>query len=207
MFRSGRAMLTNHLEQEPEAHPGVVGELGMRSKLACPLEVDGNRRGVVEAVCTRPDAFREADLRFLEAAVGWVGLVLHRAELVERIAAEARREGRRQLVAQVFERLTPRQREIAALLAEGLSNRQVAQRLHLTEGTVANHVEHILQRLGAHNRAQAAALAAEYGSAIREDEAAAPADAARAPAPASAPVRARRRGSTPGRARRCAVVS
>ncbi|MCA1644152.1 MAG: LuxR C-terminal-related transcriptional regulator [Chloroflexi bacterium] len=43
--------------------------------------------------------------------------------------------------------LTPRQREIAGLLARGLPNANIAQQLVLTTGTVANHVASILQRL------------------------------------------------------------
>lgn len=54
-------------------------------------------------------------------------------------------------------RLTRRQFEVAGLIAEGLTNAQIAQRLVLTTGTVGNHVEHILRRLGMSNRAQVAA--------------------------------------------------
>jgi len=53
--------------------------------------------------------------------------------------------------------LTRRQLEVARLIAEGLTNDQIARRLVLTSGTVGNHVEHILRRLGMRNRAQVAA--------------------------------------------------
>ena len=62
-----------------------------------------------------------------------------------------------------LERLTPRQREIARLIALGYTNRQIAARLVLEEGSVANHVAHILERLGTANRAQVAAWAAMHG--------------------------------------------
>ena len=62
-----------------------------------------------------------------------------------------------------LERLTPRQREIAGLIALGYTNRQIAARLVLEEGSVANHVAHILERLGTANRAQVAAWAAMHG--------------------------------------------
>ena len=52
--------------------------------------------------------------------------------------------------------LTSRQAEIAALIADGLTNVQIADRLVLTHGTVGNHVAHILRRLGVKNRAQVA---------------------------------------------------
>ncbi|MFC4057616.1 response regulator [Planomonospora corallina] len=59
--------------------------------------------------------------------------------------------------------LTPREREVLALLGAGLSNAQIARRLHLVEGTVKAHVSAILTRLGARNRVQAAIRAYEAG--------------------------------------------
>jgi DNA-binding NarL/FixJ family response regulator len=54
-------------------------------------------------------------------------------------------------------RLTPRQHEIAALIEEGLSNKQIAQRLSIEVATVKNHVHSILDKLGVEGRAAAAA--------------------------------------------------
>ena len=59
--------------------------------------------------------------------------------------------------------LTPRQVEVAALIADGLTNRQIAAELVLTKGTVANHVEHILNKLSCHSRAQVAVWAVREG--------------------------------------------
>jgi DNA-binding NarL/FixJ family response regulator len=59
--------------------------------------------------------------------------------------------------------LTPREQEVLALVGEGLSNRDIAGRLHLSEGTVKGHVSAILLGLGARNRVQAAILAYEAG--------------------------------------------
>jgi DNA-binding NarL/FixJ family response regulator len=53
--------------------------------------------------------------------------------------------------------LTPREQEVAALIAEGMSNRQIAARLHLSERTVENHVAHILTKLAFDSRARVAA--------------------------------------------------
>jgi len=61
------------------------------------------------------------------------------------------------------DRLTAREREILALLAEGLANRAIAERLGITERTVKFHVAEILARLGASNRAQAVAIAKARG--------------------------------------------
>jgi len=54
------------------------------------------------------------------------------------------------------ELLTPREREVARLLTQGLSNRQIALRLAISVGTARAHVEHILLKLGFHSRTQVA---------------------------------------------------
>ncbi|MDF2976503.1 MAG: LuxR family transcriptional regulator [Actinomycetospora sp.] len=54
--------------------------------------------------------------------------------------------------------LTPREHEILAVLAEGLSNREIAQRLFISERTVAVHVSRVLTKTGTRSRTQAAAL-------------------------------------------------
>ena len=59
--------------------------------------------------------------------------------------------------------LSPREREVAALLAHGLSNRQIAERLLITDRTVAAHVEHILGKLAYASRHQVGAWADEHG--------------------------------------------
>jgi ATP/maltotriose-dependent transcriptional regulator MalT len=56
--------------------------------------------------------------------------------------------------------LTPRQLEVAELLSQGLSNRQIAERLVVTERTVASHIEHILDKLDLSSRTQIALWAA-----------------------------------------------
>lgn len=59
------------------------------------------------------------------------------------------------------EALSPREIEILKLLAEGASNRKIAEQLVLAEGTVKNHVSNILSKLHTRNRTQAAHLARE----------------------------------------------
>jgi len=54
--------------------------------------------------------------------------------------------------------LTRREREIGDLIAEGLTNRQIAGRLFIAERTVDTHVGHILAKLGCATRAQVAAV-------------------------------------------------
>ena len=59
--------------------------------------------------------------------------------------------------------LTDREREVLALLAKGLSNREIAERLYLSEGTVRNYVSSLLAKLGVHDRTQAAVIAVRHG--------------------------------------------
>jgi DNA-binding NarL/FixJ family response regulator len=61
------------------------------------------------------------------------------------------------------EPLSERETEITRLLAAGLSNREIAGRLYLAEGTVKNYVTTILQKLGTRDRTQAALRARELG--------------------------------------------
>jgi DNA-binding NarL/FixJ family response regulator len=52
--------------------------------------------------------------------------------------------------------LSRRERDVAQLLAQGLSNRAIAERLYLSERTIDNHVHHILDKLGFESRVQVA---------------------------------------------------
>lgn len=55
--------------------------------------------------------------------------------------------------------LTPRETEVLRLIAGGATNKEIAARLYLSEGTVKNHISRILQRLGLRDRTQAALYA------------------------------------------------
>jgi DNA-binding NarL/FixJ family response regulator len=59
--------------------------------------------------------------------------------------------------------LSERERGILALLAEGLNNSAIAERLHLSEGTIRNYVSSIFDKLNVNDRTQAAVLAIRYG--------------------------------------------
>jgi DNA-binding NarL/FixJ family response regulator len=61
----------------------------------------------------------------------------------------------------LYEELSSREVEVLKLLASGASNREIAERLTLAEGTIKNHVSNILSKLHAENRTQAANLARE----------------------------------------------
>ena len=63
--------------------------------------------------------------------------------------------------------LTPREKEILNLIAEGYLNKQIAQYLHLAESTIKNHIAHIFEKLGVSNRTEAAIKALEFRSYLK----------------------------------------
>ncbi|MCX5521645.1 response regulator [Streptomyces bobili] len=65
--------------------------------------------------------------------------------------------------------LTEREREILALIGEGLTNRQIGQRLYLAEKTVKNHISRLLAKLGVERRIQAAVIATQAQDRLRHE--------------------------------------
>ncbi|MCW1098811.1 response regulator transcription factor [Streptomyces sp. RS2] len=65
--------------------------------------------------------------------------------------------------------LTDREREILALIGEGLTNRQIGERLYLAEKTVKNHISRLLAKLGVERRIQAAVIATQAQDRLRQE--------------------------------------
>ncbi len=81
--------------------------------------------------------------------------------LTQRVFSEVRRSIQREEAA-AFGDLTPQEMHVLALIAEGHTNREIADALFLSEGTVRNYVSSILSKLGVSNRAEAAAYAIQH---------------------------------------------
>lgn len=77
------------------------------------------------------------------------------------VFSEVRKANQAQHAA-AFSELTPQEMSVLAHVAEGLTNRQIAVKLYLGEGTVRNYVSSILSKIGASNRAEAAAYAVRH---------------------------------------------
>ncbi|MEV0976417.1 response regulator transcription factor [Streptomyces sp. NPDC049915] len=79
------------------------------------------------------------------------------------------RGGQQQAEPDALPGLTEREREILALIGEGLTNRQIGQRLYLAEKTVKNHISRLLAKLGVERRIQAAVIATQAQDRRRAD--------------------------------------
>ena len=108
----------------------------------------------------------------LAGASGYLLKHLSRAELLRSIRlaasghslidAEATKRAMEQLTQMPGSELTEREREVLALVARGFTNKQIADKLYVSEKTARNHVSHILEKLGLSRRSEAAAFAVEH---------------------------------------------
>ena len=96
---------------------------------------------------------RAADGEFLVGA-STMARLLERRRRQERLEAEQARIG---------SELTGREREVLALMADGLDNYDIAKELRIGYGTVRGHVRGVLEKLGAHSKLQAVATARQAG--------------------------------------------
>jgi DNA-binding NarL/FixJ family response regulator len=127
-------------------------------------------------------SYAEDDVLFAAIRAGAVGYVLKQADsgdllraiesaargestldpsLTQRVFAEVRRSIQREEAA-AFTDLTPQEMQVLSLIAEGQTNREIANKLFLSEGTVRNYVSSILSKLEVSNRAEAAAYAIQH---------------------------------------------
>ncbi|MER5844081.1 MULTISPECIES: response regulator [Streptomyces] len=84
-----------------------------------------------------------------------------------RLMARLRQEREPEEEQEALPGLTEREREILALIGEGLTNRQIGQRLYLAEKTVKNHISRLLAKLGVERRIQAAVIATQAQDRLR----------------------------------------
>ena len=104
-----------------------------------------------------------AETLFDAVRVVAAGEALLAPTITRRLIAEFARLRPRQVRPESLSELTPRETEILGLVAEGLSNGEIATRLVLSDETVKTHVSHVLRKLGLRDRAQAVVVAYESG--------------------------------------------
>ena len=95
VYRTGQTFVTGQLDQDAGELKGIKEALAVRSEIGVPLEVGGQRRGMLMIASLKPDHFSAEDVRFAESLGRWVGILAHRAELSEQIARNAVEQGRR----------------------------------------------------------------------------------------------------------------
>jgi DNA-binding NarL/FixJ family response regulator len=96
---------------------------------------------------------RAAEGEILMPARQLATLLTRRREQAQRQAERSRR----------WDSLTPRERQILGLMAEGMDNREIAVRLGVSYATVRSHVRHLLGKLGARSKLEAVVRAADWG--------------------------------------------
>ena len=139
-----------------------------RSSFAVVLSGTLSTRTRAEAVAAGAAAVfsKTTDIEELIAAVRRIcdgEVLVSPAEAVALAREVALRESRERDVRRAVTELTPREREILNSFAEGLSDKQIAERLGIGDKTVRNHVASLLSKLDAESRLQALVLAIRYG--------------------------------------------
>jgi DNA-binding NarL/FixJ family response regulator len=89
--------------------------------------------------------------------------VLSADEIAELLRLAGRRREQDREAQRAIEQLTPREHEVLLLLAQGMSDKEIAERLYVGSGTVRTHVVRIFGKLGVHSRLQALVFAARHG--------------------------------------------
>jgi non-specific serine/threonine protein kinase len=142
------AELTTHLEVSDEHlwYPGTLTRLRL-IELLLDRAAPGDRHAAEESLGVVLQFFRRAQATwYLARLVEW-GKARNLAIPKAHPVAERGRGGL----------LTARERQVVDLVAEGLTNKQIAVRLTISERTAESHLEQIRSKLGLHNRAQIAA--------------------------------------------------
>ncbi len=92
VYLTGQSYWTGQTHYDLYELREMTEELHIKSEIAVPLNVDNQRRGVLIASSCRVNFLTEQDLGFLEAISHWIGVVIHRAELVEQYTRQARKQ-------------------------------------------------------------------------------------------------------------------
>ncbi|HUQ25233.1 MAG TPA: GAF domain-containing sensor histidine kinase [Burkholderiales bacterium] len=95
VYQSGETFLHGHVDEDEGELRGIREGLGVRSLLGVPVDIGGKRRGMMMLASQSPEYFTADDARFVMAAGRWVGIVAHRAELLEEVGRAAAEQGRR----------------------------------------------------------------------------------------------------------------
>lgn len=186
----GRPNISNDVENDPKRIGQPPGHPPVRTFLGVPLRLGSTLMGMV-GVANKEEGYGFSEERFLSTFANQVAVAIDNARLYEQqremiarlqqLYVHLTQAERDQLLSLERERLAssfrvgpsdatstkPRlnesQRAILRLLVDGLSNREIAANVHLSENTVKSHIQEILRKTGVKNRVQAAVKASKEG--------------------------------------------
>ena len=152
----GTDLIDELLESSPQAQILVLTGLSEKAQLATAIEAGA--AGVLRKSARTTEIIEAA--RKLCAG----GQLLSAQEVLEAVRLAARKRREDYEVRRKLSRLTSREKEVLEVLAEGLSDKEIALRLHIGRGTVRTHIESILSKLESASRLQALVFAARHGA-------------------------------------------
>lgn len=143
VFKTGKLFRTGDSQSDECELRGIKEGLKIRSMLAAPLYVGQQLRGVSLITSLKPNFFSEADESFVRSAAAWVGMVAHRAELVEEVGRNALEQGRH---AAAEELVTVLAHDVRNYLAP-ISGRLYLLKQHAEQGADTKAQEHAAMAL------------------------------------------------------------
>ena len=172
--RTARQLLVDDATSDARATE-IAAQVSLGPVAIAPLVLNGSPLGVMFVGNTRGERPLDRDLAVEAVTVrdldSWVRAATGHTPTatggLDDVAARVRDEGR---VLTQLPKLSERDLELLGLLAEGLTNGEIGQRLFLAEKTVRNRVSHLLGTLGVGNRVEAAVLMARYSERHRARE-------------------------------------
>lgn len=164
VLESGERVVIEHPEGCAALNHRAVEQAGLGGVYGLPLRWPGRDPGAVLIVLwCGPRVISYEHALVLDVLGLRLGQLLHRSPLsapsVRRPVPPVEPPRRVPSLHAVMDQLTPQQRRIAELMAEGQANREIAQTLGIAPNTVKAHVSSLLHRLGLHNRTQLAVMA------------------------------------------------
>ena len=190
VITEGRPNISDDVENDPASAGQPPGHPRVRRFLGVPLRVSDDVIGMI-GVGNKREGYGPEDERLLSSFANQVAVAIdnamlheHQQEMIARLQqlhAHLTQAEREQLIALERERTVPRlrpdpsssmqtrpslnnsQQEILRLITEGLSNKEIASRIHLSEHTVKSHLQEILRKREDGNRVQGAVRATKAG--------------------------------------------
>jgi signal transduction histidine kinase len=95
VYETGQPFLCGDVQGDEDEVRGIKEGMHIQSQLGVPLDVAGQRRGVIMLASLRPHYFTQVDRAFTSSAARWVGWIAQHAEVVESIKSNALEQGRR----------------------------------------------------------------------------------------------------------------